>query len=228
MKITFLIVEDDVLISEHLKSIILEMGHDVTDLCSDAKHAYASIERNQPDVALLDIRMHGEDQGIQVASRLNKMGIPFIYITSFSDKNTVQSAVFQEPKGYIIKPFTPEEIQESIQKVVDEFDANHVMLRHSLQNEQVAIQDIIYIQSDNVYLEVRTKNKRYIIRNTLSALLKEVNSTSIVRIHRSYAVNVSYISRYNKSSVFIGEEQFPISRKYKDAVDTIIAPKLSK
>ena len=114
MKYKFLIVEDEVLISEHLKSILIGLNHQVTDICSSLKTAIESIHNFQPDIALLDIHMHGEDQGIAVAKHLKKLQIPFIFITSFSDKKTIQSAIREHPKGYILKPFSTIEIQEVI------------------------------------------------------------------------------------------------------------------
>ena len=105
-----LIAEDDVLISEHLKMIVEEMGHQVVDISSCLKDALNYLLTAMPDVALLDIRMHGVDEGIEIAKHLKSIKIPFVFITSFSDKNMLMNAVMQQPAGYVLKPYSKKDI----------------------------------------------------------------------------------------------------------------------
>src|ERR1700758_3861942 len=106
-----LIAEDDVIISEYLAEIITDMGHNVCTIVSNYDEAKEFLQHNQaPQMALLDIRMHNRDQGIDIATEMKSKNIPFIFITSFTDKNTIQNAVAQQPLGYIVKPFKKEEV----------------------------------------------------------------------------------------------------------------------
>ena len=119
MKPNILIAEDDIFISEHLKQILNKLGYGVCGIVGSYDQAEAFINKNKlPDLALLDIRMHKEDQGIKIAKLLKTKDVPFIFITSFSDQKTLKSALEQEPKGYILKPFTPEDIKEAVEGVL--------------------------------------------------------------------------------------------------------------
>ena len=221
MSINILIAEDDVFISEHLKQILLNLNHQVTGIVSSYQQAIEFLENNDlPDLALLDIRMHGEDQGVKIAKHLNTLNIPFIYITSFSDKNTVQQAVEQEPKGYIIKPFSKDEIQGLVSKIANELKPKFLCIKESFMNTKIRIEDILYIKSDNIYLEIFTKHKKHLYRSKLSKIMDELQNEDFVRVHRSFIINKNFIDKVAAKQVVINNEIIPISKTYKDSLSS--------
>ncbi len=221
MSVNIFIAEDDVFISEHLKQILLDLNHQVTGIVSSYQQAVEFLENNDfPDLALLDIRMHGEDQGVEIAKHLNTLNIPFIYITSFSDKNTVQQAVEQEPKGYIIKPFSKDEIKELVSKIVIDLKPKFLCIKESFMNTKILIEDILYIKSDNVYLEIYTKNKTHLYRSKLVELMDELQNEDFVRVHRSFIINKNFIEKVAAQRVAINGVVIPISKSYKDSLSS--------
>ncbi len=221
MSVNILIAEDDVFISEHLKQILLDLNHQVPGIVSSYLEAVEFLENNDlPDLALLDIRMHGEDEGVEIAKHLNTLNVPFIYITSFSDKNTVQQAVEQAPKGYIIKPFSKDEIQELVSKIVKELKPKFLCIKESFMNTKILIEDILYIKSDNVYLEIYTKNKKHLYRSKLSKIMDELQNEDFVRVHRSFIINKNFIEKVAAQRVAINGVVIPISKSYKDSLSS--------
>ena len=220
MRYKILIVEDEVLISEHLKSILIEQNHQITDICSSFKDAIKSIENFPPDIALLDIQMHGEDQGIEVAKKLRKRQIPFVFVTSFSDKKTIQSAIREHPIGYILKPFSALEIQEVIDNVIKSLPNNFVRIKHSQGTEKLKFTDIKWIQSENVYLEIHTTKKKFVIREQLNKFLDELPENIFVKVHRSFVVNRSWVNRFDGAAVYIDDTRIPVSKKHKEEMST--------
>lgn len=76
------------------------------------------------------------------------------------------------------------------------------------------LNDVQFIKSDNVYVEIFTEGHRYIQRKFLGQIEKELPS-KFVRIHRSYLINMDHVTDRNKNFVMIGEHKIPVSRKFK-------------
>ena len=104
--IKILIVEDEPLIAEDIAAVIERNEFMVSAIVYSKADAIEELDHNLPDMVLLDINLNGEMDGIEIAEKINShYNIPFIYITSYSDKLTLEKAKFTEPSGYIVKPF---------------------------------------------------------------------------------------------------------------------------
>lgn len=111
-----MIVEDEMIVAKDLQRILKKLGYDTTDPFSAGNKALEQLEFLRPDFILLDINLKGEMDGIELAQHVfQDYGIPFIFITAFSDKNTLNRAKTVEPYGYIIKPFSEDDIRTSIE-----------------------------------------------------------------------------------------------------------------
>jgi DNA-binding NarL/FixJ family response regulator len=81
------------------------------------------INNSIPDIVLLDIHIKGDKDGIDIAQRLNDdYRIPFIYLTSYADKDTIDRAKTTMPYGYIIKPFDERDLLSSIEMALYRFE----------------------------------------------------------------------------------------------------------
>jgi len=210
-----LIVEDEVLISEHLKRIVINLGHEALDICEDYNETMASLKKATPDLVFLDIRLNGIDDGIKIAKHLHILNIPFIYITSFSDKDTLKNAISQQPLGYVLKPFSKEDIQEQLQHIEKETTAKFITLGNSNKKERIAIQDILWLRSENVYLEIHCIDKIRVHRGKLKDVLNLLPPSLFVRTGQSHAVNIVKVNRTTINSIFIDNKELPLSKKYK-------------
>lgn len=213
----FLIVEDDVLIAEHIYDIVTTTGHKVLKVCANKAEAMRQIESEAPDAAFLDIRLSGIDDGIEIGRILNELGIPFAFVTSFSDKNTIQQAIDAQPRAYLLKPFETEEIENVIAKLIDECGPALTVKVNGMA-QQIFAQDIFYFNSDNIYLEVHTTSGKYLIREKLSDFQLLLPPHSFVRVHRSFVVNRKYVSKLKKDKLWVSDIEIPISRKYQQTV----------
>lgn len=81
-------------------------------------------------------------------------------------------------------------------------------------SQYLDVNDIQYIKSDNVYVEIFTEGHRYIQRKFLGQISQELPS-QFVRVHRSYLVNMDRVSELNKTFVLIDGQKIPVSRKFK-------------
>ena len=101
------IVEDEPLIAEDIASNIRRLNYEVAGIAYDASDVMEMLRKKLPDIVLIDINLNGKQEGIILAKQIsNEFSLPFIYITSYSDKKTLEMAKDTQPAGYVVKPFT--------------------------------------------------------------------------------------------------------------------------
>ena len=124
---TILIVEDEYLIARDIKNILLEEGYNVINEVDSVKLAIEIIEQQKPDLVLIDINLKKNKDGIHLGMfLLSKDTIPFIYLTSSSDKVTVNRASDSRPQGFIVKPFRPIELKTTIAIVLNNYHHKNI------------------------------------------------------------------------------------------------------
>lgn len=115
MKTKVLVVEDDNLVSYEIKSILDKNGFDV-NVCDSYKKCIKNLDTFKPELILLDIDLSKKYEGIQIGSYLNsKSDIPFIYITGYTDVDTLKRIQTTKPVGYLSKPFREIDIINNIE-----------------------------------------------------------------------------------------------------------------
>lgn len=102
---TVLVVEDERIVAEDIKMSLEDAGYHVCGIAKRGEEAIALAKEHQPDLALLDIVLRGDMDGIGVAHEIKQYGIPFIFLTAYSQQGVVERAKETEPMGYLIKPF---------------------------------------------------------------------------------------------------------------------------
>jgi two-component system, LytTR family, response regulator LytT len=112
-----LIVEDNLMIAEMAKQMLLELGYSVVGVAKNYAETNRYLEQSRPiDVAILDINLSDEKSGIDVGVLLrDKYKIPFVYLTSYTDPQTIKAAVSTAPSAYLIKPFSKSDLFASIE-----------------------------------------------------------------------------------------------------------------
>jgi PAS domain S-box-containing protein len=110
-----LVVEDESIVALDLRQELEEFGCEVTGLAESADAAMMSIEENRPDLVLMDINIDGSMDGIQTARLLrHTYEVPVVFLTSYSDKETLARAARELPYGYLTKPFKGRELQATV------------------------------------------------------------------------------------------------------------------
>lgn len=111
-----LVVEDDPLVADDLTLCIQDLGYQVIGPANDFATARQLLEERLPDLVFLDIDLGGEETGIDVATLINReYKIPFIFLTAFSDQQTLQEVKAQFPAGFVLKPFDENRLRAAIQ-----------------------------------------------------------------------------------------------------------------
>lgn len=116
MSLRILIVEDEPVIAEDLAITLEKAGYVITGKAMTPSQALDMFVTRQPDLVFLDISLKGDMDGIDLAGILNeKYGIPFVFLTSFSDKITLERAKLVMPYAYIVKPFRDRDLISALE-----------------------------------------------------------------------------------------------------------------
>ncbi len=102
-----LVVEDEVLISDYITDILEDAGHEVVGSVGSADGAMRLLREQRPDVAILDIKLVGGRDGVDLALDMRNaaMGVPHIFITGSGDPETRKRADATNPLAFLQKPF---------------------------------------------------------------------------------------------------------------------------
>jgi DNA-binding NarL/FixJ family response regulator len=119
--IKILIVEDEIITATAIKRSLQEAGYEVVDIVSSGEEAFDKVANVRPDLVLMDIKLKGPVDGVTTTQRIQTyFGIPVIYLTAHSDNETVKRVVHSQPYGYLVKPFNEEELQEVIERALQQ------------------------------------------------------------------------------------------------------------
>ena len=218
-KIKILIVEDKQLIAESIAVLIEELGYDVVGMALDVAEAQNYLEKQHVDLALVDINL-GDDlldrSGIVLGELLkNKYKIPFIYLTGYSDPDTIIKAKKTQPQAYLTKPIRKEDLFANIEVAISEF----VTFKDGYNKVRLLQRDILWVQANTNYVKIYTDpHKFYSAKITLGDMHQKLDQRYFLQIHKSYVINLNHISKFKNDMVTIAQQDFKIGRAYQKAV----------
>ncbi|WP_374949644.1 sigma 54-interacting transcriptional regulator [Mucilaginibacter sp.] len=105
MKKKILIVEDQFVEADYLRMILTKAGYTVCEIARSVEEAIKIIEKEKPELVLLDIFLKGRLTGIDLAKQLKEDNTAFIYLSANSNEETLAAAKATEPYGFLVKPF---------------------------------------------------------------------------------------------------------------------------
>lgn len=238
-KIKVVILEDEFIVAEDIKSLLTEHGYEVMNVFDRAEEAEPFILNNPPDLLLADIQLSGAMSGIHLVEKVKKVFLfPVIYITANSETETYTKAKATQPNAFLVKPFTPinlltaidlalfnfskEVTPEKIERpsqVSTSFEAivhQCLFIKSNGKYKKVCPDDILFVEAAGSYVHIQTITERFTLTQNLSHFLKKNPIDNILRIHRSYLVNLQKVDSFEDSFVFIKDHKLPMSESYKD------------
>ena len=116
MPANILIVEDETVVRKDIKLTLEALGYTVIGESADGSEAVEKAIELRPDIVLMDIMLKGTMTGIEAALMIKaRTGLPVIFLTAYSDPNTLSRAKIAQPYGYILKPFKAVDVHTTIE-----------------------------------------------------------------------------------------------------------------
>lgn len=115
-KTKIVIVEDEHIIAMEIQERLEKLGYEIPTLFSSGEEAVKKINDIKPDLVIMDIMLEGEMDGIETSKKIqSQLDIPIVYLTAYSDKETLERAKITQPFGYILKPLEERELHSTIE-----------------------------------------------------------------------------------------------------------------
>ena len=227
-----LIVDDEPLAREAIKVYIEKMPElEVVDECENALQAMASLRKNPADLIFLDIEMP-EIDGISFLQLLKN--IPGVILTTAYRDYAVE-AFDLNVIDYLLKPISFDRFVSALNKYYERASkavsaqseltkkpGNYLNVKADRKTYKVEVSEIQYIESLKDYAKIVCTDKSIITHDSLSNLEAFLCEYGFIRIHRSFLVAIDKIKSFDAESVFLENNELPISRSYKKAVMSIL------
>lgn len=196
MNLKVLLVDDEVLARQRLRTLLADCTAPVVDVLAEAANglqAIAALKQGAFDLVLLDVRMPGMD-GVQLAQTISAMAEPpsIVFVTAHAE-HAVQ-AFDVAAVDYLTKPVRLERLQQALQKVeclmqsklaqTTNFSGDMLIIQDCGRTERVPLNEVLYLKAELKYITVRTAARTYILDGALNEL-EEKYTKRFMRIHRN-------------------------------------------
>lgn len=238
-----LVVEDELLVAADLQEALERLGYEVPVAVRSGELALQVLDTAAPDVVLLDINLRGTLDGVETAAAIRaRRAVPIVFLTGLADRATLDRALAQHPAGYLVKPFVERDLgitlalalrngaappasaepEPAIEAVTggEEGDAysvaDGVFIRHLGRHVKVPFADILFIEAQGNYCRFVTAGGEYLLTIVLKQLLDRLAQPALLRIHRSYVVNLAHVTGYDELRVLVaGKHELPLGQTYR-------------
>ena len=225
------IIEDELIVARSISVLLKNMGYNPIKPVRNYDDALNMIRTESPDLLLVDIILDGEKDGIELAKTVNKeFGIPFIFLTANSDPSTIDRAKEVRPYAYLVKPFYEKDLHTSIEIAFNNFQefsknsqakaepqkqSEFIFVKEGDTFHRLPLSDILYIESDHVYLHIYTEDRNFLIRSKLENFMQLYSNIGLIRVHRSYAINPKFLASIGQTTLQVGSKVVPLNRNYR-------------
>lgn len=206
-----LIVEDEILIADYIMELLHEENFNKIEMAHEKEEALHKMNSFLPDIILMDINLNGQNSGIELA-KLKNENARIIFLTGQYDHVLMSKALKSNPESYLTKPIRKNDLFAAIQLANYKQQSNFITIKDGYDKVKINLDEILFIKSDNNYIDIQLINKKYSIRKSLEAFHEKLQSENFIRIHKSYIVNRTKILKKTSSTVFINEIEIPCSR----------------
>jgi two-component system LytT family response regulator len=236
-KISAIIIEDEEL-ARQLIIRYLESNPQIEIIaeCTDGFEALKAINQLKPDLIFLDIQMP-KLNGFELLEVVDHQ--PLVIFSTAWDEFAIK-AFEMNATDYLLKPYSQKSFEEALARAVQkltmkQFPTNQtenilksidnqdnriqrVVVKNNNQIEVIPVEQIIYIESADDYVMLHTSGGKFLKQKTMKYFEDHLDNELFIRVHRSFIIQVSHISRiepYSKDTYLIvlkNNSKIPLSR----------------
>ncbi|TAE33970.1 MAG: DNA-binding response regulator [Cytophagales bacterium] len=224
---TCILIDDEPLAREGLADLIGQIPTlTLLGAFSNARDAGAFLATKPVDLLLLDIQMP-EQTGLDFAHSLPTR--PLLIFTTAYPQFALDSYEL-DAVDYLLKPIRRARLEKAIQKADqyrrllqevgqqdDSVHSDHFFVRADRRNYKVMFSDVLFIKGLKDYVVIHTKDKKLITAMNIKTVSQHLPTTQFLRISKSFVVNAAYVTAFDSTHVYLGDEEIPFGAVYRDS-----------
>lgn len=226
MKIKTIIVEDEPLAREGLKSYIREIDFlDLVGSCENALEANNIISSENPGLMFLDIQM----PKITGLDFLKSLKNPPLVIFTTAYPNYALQGFELDVIDYLVKPYSFDRFLKAVnkaremfqlknQKPLEENFKDHIFLKVDNILKRINFEEILYIEGMENYIAVHTHEGRFITLMTMKNMEESLPSRDFLRVHKTYIISKSKVKGIVGNEIDMGIKKIPFSRSRRNEI----------
>ncbi|GAA4454336.1 LytTR family DNA-binding domain-containing protein [Nibrella saemangeumensis] len=240
MLLNCVVVDDESLAREVLESYLRRLDFVKSiRLFGNAREALAYLESHTADVLFLDIEMPGMN-GIDFLKSLTH---PPITVFTTAYRNYAFEGFELGVIDFLLKPIAYPRFLQATEKIRDflalkeqnarlddslvasstaETLPDSIFVKSGVQRIKLCFEDVTHIQGLKDYAIIYTNTSKIVIKGSIKAMLDIFPPGRFLRVHKSFIVAVSHITRIERNRLLLGSNQIPIGRNYKDEVEKVL------
>lgn len=213
-----LIIEDEIITATDLKETLEKYGHQILAIAKNHAEAMQAIEKQLPDLILLDINLrYSAADGIEIAREIsNEYHIPFVFLTALSETQTFERAKAINPAAYLLKPFRHRELAFQIELAYNHYISNRKLENNPIKADNIYLplekghqkinkNDVLFLKAEGAYVNVFVKNQKnpYLFSMNFGYLVQYFTTSNFYQISRSYLINIDYLTRFDSDNIYM-------------------------
>jgi len=228
------LVEDDLSFSIELEMKIKEIGYEVVGKSQTYGQALLDISTIKPDIIICDVKLDEGKNGVDLAKQLSHLKIPMVFVSAYSEEKTYNAIKDLCSKfKYLVKPFDKLSLKSILDDLYEEKETlyaenfvrgEYLFIKKNNVFEKIKLADIKYFSSEGNYSTIVLPERKYLIKFSLSKLLKLNKFSHFLRVHRNYAVRANSITSvdFSQREIKIGDETLPFGRTYTKDIRSVM------
>lgn len=219
-------IDDEPIALDVIKTLSAKISFISLNACfTNAFQALEYLQKEKVDLIFLDIKMP-DVSGIDFLKSVPNPPMT-IFTTAYSE-HAVQSFEL-DVIDYLLKPFSQARFLKACNKALElhtlktkTSPPDHIFIKSGTSQLRVELKDVLYIESLGNYVQFITDNKKITSRLTMSEAEELMPAADFVRIHRSYIAAKKFITRIEKNSIWIKQQELPVGPNYVGELEKII------
>lgn len=235
-----LIIEDMIDTQQGIVRMLKKLGYTVSGTAVSFEEAVEQSEKVFPDAIICDINIEGPIDGIMLAEELSKKAdeldkdLAILFLTAYSDQRLVDRALQTRPGGYLMKSSLDDEntLDTNLRVAIGNAEG---WMKHSYINgkqeidilirgmyNKIDLDSIFYVEANNNGCFIYTQEEILDVNQSFGKIIARLQPYGIQKVHRSFAVNVSRVRKYDKACTQIELNTKSLDPNLKKKVSSLI------
>ncbi|GAB3725159.1 LytR/AlgR family response regulator transcription factor [Spirosoma lituiforme] len=195
-------------------------------ICSSVEKATELLSQEVIDLILLDINL-ADQSGLT----LLKLGIPLppvIIVTAFPDF-ALESYEIGKASDYLLKPYTFERLLIAVNRAINLqvsatsiADPNYIFLKMGRKIQRFDYQTLDFVEGYGLYSKIVTGTQTHVVNERLASLTELLPSRFFLRVHKSYIINITKITSFDRNTLWVNNHKIPIGISYRPKLDGLL------